>query len=352
MKYRVIFVTTFSVLAILMSVHTVSASNEDNCKAYCDEEPYCSYCDWGNRCNVGDEKIKTYSASSGSNYTACARSNTADTLNQQECESYCDDNNCMCSTLNFCGPGYEPLSPRQDFEGPNGVGAKYTACQKDEPGRECDDDCSADPYCSYCEKGLLCNPGYERINYYPESGLNWSSCANSSTADTLNQQNCESYCDDNNCICSTLNFCGPGYEPLSPRQDFEGPKGVGAKYTAGSTIGRYRLMEQVGEGGMGVVFVAEQDRPVRRKVALKIIKPGMDTKDVIARFEAERQALALMDHPNIAKVLDAGSTESGRPYFVMELVRGIPITEYCDRRGPLVEFEDAPQSRWKNWWGW
>ena len=99
----------------------------------------------------------------------------------------------------------------------------------------------------------------------------------------------------------------------------------------GSTIGRYRLMEQVGEGGMGVVFVAEQERPVRRKVALKIIKPGMDTKEVVARFEAERQALALMDHPNIAKVLDAGSTDSGRPYFVMELVRGIPITEYCDQ---------------------
>ena len=99
----------------------------------------------------------------------------------------------------------------------------------------------------------------------------------------------------------------------------------------GSTIGRYRLMEQVGEGGMGVVFVAEQERPVRRKVALKIIKPGMDTKEVIARFEAERQALALMDHANIAKVLDAGSTDTGRPYFVMELVRGIPITEYCDQ---------------------
>jgi hypothetical protein len=90
-------------------------------------------------------------------------------------------------------------------------------------------------------------------------------------------------------------------------------------------------MEQVGEGGMGVVFVAEQERPVRRKVALKIIKPGMDTKEVIARFEAERQALALMDHPNIAKVFDAGSTDSGQPYFVMELVRGIPITDCCDQ---------------------
>ena len=95
----------------------------------------------------------------------------------------------------------------------------------------------------------------------------------------------------------------------------------------GTTIGPYRLMEQIGEGGFGLVFVAEQERPVRRKVALKIIKPGMDTRDVIARFEAERQALALMDHPNIARVLDAGTTDSGRPYFVMELVRGIPITD-------------------------
>jgi serine/threonine protein kinase len=99
----------------------------------------------------------------------------------------------------------------------------------------------------------------------------------------------------------------------------------------GTRIGPYRLMEQIGEGGFGLVFVAEQQEPVRRKVALKLIKPGMDTKQVIARFEAERQALALMDHPNIARVFDAGSTESGRPYFVMELVRGIPITDYCDR---------------------
>jgi serine/threonine protein kinase len=99
----------------------------------------------------------------------------------------------------------------------------------------------------------------------------------------------------------------------------------------GAVIGPYKLMEQIGEGGMGLVFVAEQQEPVRRKVALKIIKPGMDTRDVIARFEAERQALALMDHPNIAKVLDAGATESGRPYFVMELVRGVPITDFCDQ---------------------
>ena len=90
----------------------------------------------------------------------------------------------------------------------------------------------------------------------------------------------------------------------------------------GSVIGPYKLLQQIGEGGFGVVFMAEQERPVRRKVALKIIKPGMDTKEVIARFEAERQALALMDHPNVAKVLDAGATESARPYFVMELVKG------------------------------
>jgi serine/threonine protein kinase len=99
----------------------------------------------------------------------------------------------------------------------------------------------------------------------------------------------------------------------------------------GTIIGPYKLMEQIGEGGFGLVFVAEQQQPIRRKVALKIIKPGMDTRDVIARFKAEQQALALMDHPNIARVFDAGTTESGRPYFVMELVRGIPITEYCDR---------------------
>ena len=99
----------------------------------------------------------------------------------------------------------------------------------------------------------------------------------------------------------------------------------------GTIIGPYKLLEQIGEGGMGVVFMAEQTRTVRRRVALKVIKPGMDTRQVIARFEAERQALALMEHPNIARVLDAGATESGRPYFVMELVRGVPITEYCDK---------------------
>jgi serine/threonine protein kinase len=100
----------------------------------------------------------------------------------------------------------------------------------------------------------------------------------------------------------------------------------------GMAIGPYRLLEQIGEGGMGLVFMAEQERPVRRKVALKVLKPGLDTRQVVARFEAERQALALMDHPHIAKIHDAGTTESGRPYFVMELVRGVPITEFCDER--------------------
>ena len=129
----------------------------------------------------------------------------------------------------------------------------------------------------------------------------------------------------------------------------------------GQTLGRYKLLEQIGEGGCGMVYVAEQKEPVRRKVALKVIKLGMDTKQVVARFEAERQALAMMDHPNIAKVLDAGTTGqrsevgdqrseakggavapltsdlchliagSGRPYFVMELVRGVGITRYCDQ---------------------
>jgi serine/threonine protein kinase len=99
----------------------------------------------------------------------------------------------------------------------------------------------------------------------------------------------------------------------------------------GTIIGRYKLLEQIGEGGFGVVYMAEQQEPIRRRVALKIIKLGMDTRQVIARFEAERQALAMMDHPNIAGVLDAGATETGRPYFVMELVKGIPITEYCDK---------------------
>jgi serine/threonine protein kinase/WD40 repeat protein len=99
----------------------------------------------------------------------------------------------------------------------------------------------------------------------------------------------------------------------------------------GGRIGRYKLLQKLGEGGCGVVFMAEQEQPVKRRVALKVIKLGMDTRQVVARFEAERQALAMMDHPNIARVLDAGATESGRPYFVMELVRGVRITDFCDQ---------------------
>ena len=98
----------------------------------------------------------------------------------------------------------------------------------------------------------------------------------------------------------------------------------------GDSIGPYKIREQIGEGGMGIVYVAEQSEPVKRKVALKVIKPGMDSKQVIARFEAERQALAMMDHPNIALVIDAGTTASGFPFFAMDLVRGLPIAEYCD----------------------
>src|SRR5215469_16355975 len=117
----------------------------------------------------------------------------------------------------------------------------------------------------------------------------------------------------------------PGSDSSRPRHDCVGHDPPGCAETVGTKIGPYKRMEQIGEGGFGLVFVAEQTEPVRRKVALKVIKPGMDSRQVIARFEAERQALALMDHPNIARVLDAGATDSGRPYFVMELVRGIPI---------------------------
>ncbi|HTH50110.1 MAG TPA: serine/threonine-protein kinase [Candidatus Limnocylindria bacterium] len=118
----------------------------------------------------------------------------------------------------------------------------------------------------------------------------------------------------------------------SPQQEaIHARPGAAIGERPGDWIGRYKLLQQIGEGGCGVVYMAEQEEPLRRRVALKIIKPGMDTKSVIARFEAERQALALMDHPNIAKVLDAGATDSGRPYFVMELVRGVKITEYCDQ---------------------
>ena len=120
-------------------------------------------------------------------------------------------------------------------------------------------------------------------------------------------------------------------------------------YKPGTVIGPYKLLEQIGEGGMGLVYVAEQQHPIKRRVALKIIKPGMDSRQVIARFEAERQALALMDHPHIAKVHDGGTTPEGRPYFVMELVKGVPITEYCDThrltsRQRLALFRDVCQA--------
>jgi len=109
------------------------------------------------------------------------------------------------------------------------------------------------------------------------------------------------------------------------------PTAAGGNEKPGDRIGRYKLLQQIGEGGFGTVFMAEQLEPVQRKVALKVIKPGMDSREILARFEAERQALALMDHPNIARVLDGGTTASRRPYFVMELVKGIPITDYCDQ---------------------
>jgi serine/threonine protein kinase len=128
-----------------------------------------------------------------------------------------------------------------------------------------------------------------------------------------------------------------------PEQRSEGGAGTGAfvpepedeaaavpSEESGTVIGSYKLIQQIGEGGMGTVWMAQQQEPVKRLVALKVIKPGMDSRQVLARFEAERQALALMDHPHIAKVLDAGSTPAGRPYFVMELVKGMPLTQYCD----------------------
>jgi len=120
-----------------------------------------------------------------------------------------------------------------------------------------------------------------------------------------------------------------GARAASPATSLDPAQGATNEVT-GAIIGRYKLLEKIGDGGFGAVYMAEQKEPVKRRVALKIIKFGMDTHQVVARFEAERQALALMDHPNIAKVFDAGATESGRPYFVMELVRGVPITQYCD----------------------
>jgi WD40 repeat protein/serine/threonine protein kinase len=115
-------------------------------------------------------------------------------------------------------------------------------------------------------------------------------------------------------------------DPLVPTEGIPQPS-----ERSGTVIGPYKLLEQIGEGGFGVVFLAEQTQPVRRKVALKILKPGLDTRQVVARFEAERQALAIMDHPNIAKVHDGGTTPAGRPYFIMELVKGVPITDFCDQ---------------------
>ncbi len=132
---------------------------------------------------------------------------------------------------------------------------------------------------------------------------------------------------------ATQAFLGASAPPQEPKDQFPDSPMIDAPLSEGAqtVIGQYRLLEKIGEGGFGTVFVAEQKHPIKRRVALKIIKLGMDTKEVIARFEAERQALALMDHPNIAKVYDAGATDTGRPYFAMELVRGIPITEYCDQ---------------------
>ncbi len=123
----------------------------------------------------------------------------------------------------------------------------------------------------------------------------------------------------------------PAESSNGPEDRLVGPASDSMDEGPGTIIGPYRLMEQIGEGGFGRVFVAQQQQPVRRKVALKVIKPGMDTREVIARFEAERQALAMMDHPNIAQVFDAGATDTGRPYFVMELVRGVAITQFCDQ---------------------
>ncbi|MHC4192265.1 MAG: serine/threonine protein kinase, partial [Planctomycetota bacterium] len=105
----------------------------------------------------------------------------------------------------------------------------------------------------------------------------------------------------------------------------------------GGQIGCYKLLSVLGEGGMGIVYLAEQKQPIRRKVALKVVKPGMDSKRVVARFEAERQALALLDHPNIAHVYDAGTTKAGRPYFVMEYIKGLSITEHCDHHKLTIE---------------
>src|SRR5262249_22926172 len=128
---------------------------------------------------------------------------------------------------------------------------------------------------------------------------------------------------------STANFAGD--PPTATSADFARTEDHMPAADAGTVLaGRYRLIEAIGEGGMGTVWMAQQTEPVKRFVAVKLIKAGMDSKAVLARFEAERQALAMMDHPNIAKVLDAGTTPDGYPFFVMELVKGVPITRYCD----------------------
>lgn len=140
-------------------------------------------------------------------------------------------------------------------------------------------------------------------------------------------------CGENHILRASVEALLQAHEQSGDLLDLpDGPRDASDAITEGpgTIIGPYKLLEQIGEGGFAVVFMAEQTEPVRRKVALKILKPGMDSKQVIVRFEAERQALAMMDHPNIAKVLDAGQAKSGRPYFVMDLVKGLPLTHYCD----------------------
>src|SRR5262245_42730485 len=122
---------------------------------------------------------------------------------------------------------------------------------------------------------------------------------------------------------------GGFFEGVGPAAALTAPEPISER--PGTVIGPYKLLEQIGEGGFGIVFLAEQQKPLRRKVALKVLKPGMDTRQVVARFEAERQALALMDHPHIARVFDGGATPSGRPYFVMEMVKGVPLTDFRDQ---------------------
>jgi len=121
---------------------------------------------------------------------------------------------------------------------------------------------------------------------------------------------------------------------VDPNVTFENPPMIDGP---GTMIDRYELLELIGEGGMGMVYLAQQKEPVKRRVALKIVKLGMDTKQVVARFEAERQTLAVLDHPNIAHVFDAGTTETGRPYFIMEYVKGMSITRYCDENRYSIE---------------